>query len=210
MVTSDHIHLLVVDDGDRDMIPRSIQLVAGRTGQQYNQRKARKGAFWEDRYHATAVEGGEHLFRCIVSIDLNMVRAGVVDHPSQWPFCGYNEIQSPGRKNVLINYDKLRELVGVETYDQVKEYHQGWLGECLGDGNNRRDEKRTKSIAVGSKGFVQSVQCLLGVLARGRNVRVAEEAYQLREPSVLYGDHFGGTNEAIGPKNTYYWNVYDE
>jgi putative transposase len=202
MVTSNHIHLLVVDDGDQDMIPRSIQLIAGRTGQEYNQRKTRKGAFWEDQYHATAVEKGEHLFRCIVYIDLNMVRAGVVDHPSQWPFCGYNEIQSPRRKNVLIKYDTLRELVGVETYDQVKEYHQGWLDEYLLDGNNRRDEKWTKSIAVGSKGFVQSVQSLLGALARGRKVRQAAEAYQLREPSALYGDHFGVKDEAIGPKST--------
>ena len=51
--TSNHIHLLVVDDGDRDAIPKAIQLVAGRTGQKYNQRKERKGAYWEDRYHAT-------------------------------------------------------------------------------------------------------------------------------------------------------------
>jgi putative transposase len=34
-------------------------LVAGRTGQEYNQRKWRKGAFWEDRSHATAIESGE-------------------------------------------------------------------------------------------------------------------------------------------------------
>ncbi len=39
MVTSNHVHLLVADDGDRMSIPRSIQLVAGRTGQEYNQRK---------------------------------------------------------------------------------------------------------------------------------------------------------------------------
>jgi putative transposase len=32
VVTSNHIHLVVVDDGDRDTIPKSIQLVAGRTG----------------------------------------------------------------------------------------------------------------------------------------------------------------------------------
>jgi putative transposase len=89
--------------------------VAGRTGQEYNQRKDRKGAFWEDRYHATAIESGEHLLRCIVYIDLNMVRAGIVDHPSQWPFCGYNEIQAPRRKNVLINYEKLRELAAAES-----------------------------------------------------------------------------------------------
>jgi len=42
----------------------------------------RKGAFWEDRYHATAVEKERHLIRCMIYIDLNMVRAGVVDHPS--------------------------------------------------------------------------------------------------------------------------------
>ncbi|MFZ0724160.1 MAG: hypothetical protein WAM61_00085, partial [Desulfobacterales bacterium] len=41
--------------------PRSLQLVAGRTAQEYNDRKGRKGAFWEDRYHATAIEKGEHL-----------------------------------------------------------------------------------------------------------------------------------------------------
>jgi hypothetical protein len=58
MVTSNHIHLLVVDDGDRDVIPNSIQLVAGRTGQEYNQRKDRRGAYWENRYHASAVESG--------------------------------------------------------------------------------------------------------------------------------------------------------
>ena len=67
-VTSNHIHLLVVDDGDRDTIPKSIQLVAGRSAQEYNQRKKRKGVYWEDRYHATAVETGEHLLRCLVCI----------------------------------------------------------------------------------------------------------------------------------------------
>ena len=51
-VTSNHIHLLAQDDYEREVIPRTIQLVAGRTGQEYNHRKKRKGAFWEDRYHA--------------------------------------------------------------------------------------------------------------------------------------------------------------
>ena len=48
-VTSNHIHLLVFDEKGRDVIPKSIKLVAGRTGQEYNLRKVRKGAFWEDR-----------------------------------------------------------------------------------------------------------------------------------------------------------------
>ena len=80
MVTCNHVHLLLKDTGP-NVIARSMQLIAGRAGQEYNERKGRHGAFWEDRYHATAIETDEHLHRCIVYIDLNMVRAGVVEHP---------------------------------------------------------------------------------------------------------------------------------
>jgi putative transposase len=206
-VTSNHIHLLVVGDDDRDVIPNSIKLIAGRTGQEYNQRKKRKGAFWEDRYHATAVEGGEHLFQCLVYIDLNMVRAGVVEHPSEWSFCGYNEIQKPRRKNVLIDYERLRKLLGFETYDRVITYHKGWVEDYLGNGNNIRDEKWTRSIAVGSRGFVNKVKSMLGALASGRKSIEAGESYQLREPSVPYNVHFGGKKSDIGSENTYFWNI---
>ena len=44
IVTSNHIHLLVRDRG-RGEIARSMQLIAGRTAQEYNQRKGRNGAF---------------------------------------------------------------------------------------------------------------------------------------------------------------------
>ena len=206
-VTSNHIHLLVVGDGDRDVIPNSIKLIAGRTGQEFNQRKNRKGAFWEDRYHATAVESGEHLFQCLVYIDLNMVRAGVVEHPSEWSFCGYNEIQKPRRKNVLIDYERLRKLLGFNTYDRLIKDHKGWVEDYLGNGNNIRDEKWTKSIAVGSKGFVDKVKSMLGALALGRKSIEAGESYQLREPSVPYNVHLGAKKSDIASKNTYFWNV---
>ena len=55
LVTSNHIHLLVFDNGN-NRIFSSLQLIAGRVSQEYNQRKGRKGAFWEDRYHATAID----------------------------------------------------------------------------------------------------------------------------------------------------------
>ncbi len=40
MVTSNHIHLLAFDSGGRNVLPDSIKLVAGRTGQEY------KGRTW--------------------------------------------------------------------------------------------------------------------------------------------------------------------
>jgi putative transposase len=66
MVTSNHIHLLIKDTGS-NVIAQSMQLIAGRTAQEYNQRKGKRGAFWEDRYHATTIEIDEHMHRCVWS-----------------------------------------------------------------------------------------------------------------------------------------------
>ncbi len=137
-VTSNHIHMLVMDNNLRDVIPKSIQLVAGRSGQEYNQRKKRKGAYWEDRYHATAIETDQHFLRCLVYIDLNMVRVGAVRHPSEWPFGGYNEIQNPRKKCVLIAYQKLAELSGYESYDRFRDSHKELVDELLKDGIHSR------------------------------------------------------------------------
>ena len=206
-VTSNHIHLLVVDDKDRDVIPNSIKLIAGRTGQEFNQRKNRKGAFWEDRYHATAIEDGDHLLQCLVYIDLNMVRAGVVRHPSEWPHCGYNEIQQPKRKNILINYQRIRKLLGFDTYDRMQIAHKKWVEGRLKNGDNSRDDKWSRSIAVGSRSFVENMKSLMGGMAIGRKNRKAGESYQLRETQIPYNDHFGAKKGEIDTENVYLWNV---
>ena len=206
-VTSNHIHLLVAGGEKRDIIPNSIKLIAGRTGQEFNQRKNRKGAFWEDRYHATAVESGEHLLKCLVYIDLNMVRAGVVNHPSEWPFCGYNEIQQPKKKNILINYKRLAELLGFRSYDEVRFYHRKWVDERLYNGNNVHNDKWTKSIAIGSKEFVEKLKSIMGAMAIGRKSKEVGDSYQLREPAGIYNAYFEAEKDDIAPRNTYLWDV---
>jgi hypothetical protein len=67
IVTSNHIHLLVKDTGSN--VIAGMQLIAGRSAQEYNERKERHGAFWEDRYHASAIEADEHLHRCLAWSD---------------------------------------------------------------------------------------------------------------------------------------------
>jgi REP element-mobilizing transposase RayT len=181
MVTSNHIHLLVRDKGERDVIPNSIQLIAGRTGQEFNQRKNRKGAYWEDRYHATAVETDTHLIQCMVYMDLNMVRAGVVGHPSEWAFSGYNEIQAPRQRYALIDYEGLRDLVNVRGMGDLAEAYRGWVEESIEEERHVRDGKWTESVAVGSEAFVTATKEKLGVKVKGREMIDDDGTYVLRE-----------------------------
>lgn len=207
VVTSNHIHLLVYDREGGNVIPRAIQLVAGKTAQEYNQRKSRNGAFWEDRYHATAVESGDHLCRCLVYIDLNMVRAGVVKHPSEWPFGGYNEIQEPRRKCRLIAHDHLLSLLDLATHGQLQEAHAHWIEEMLKCGKPSREDKWSSSIGVGSQEFVQKVKKELGVRALGRKEVGEGGDFELREPALDYISPFGLENEDIALDNAIFWNT---
>ena len=200
MVTSNHIHLLAFDNGGRNVIPDSIKLTAGRTGQEYNNRKNRKGAFWEDRYHATAVEKNRHLRQCITYIDMNMVRAGVVEHPRQWEFCGYNEIQNPRKRKGIIDFDWLMDLLGFEDYDELKDAHYKWVESAIQTDNCDKENKWTQSIAVGSKTFVEKMKGALGYRARGRKIVCADDKFELREGITPFGNA-----DNLDSENTYLW-----
>ncbi len=185
VVTSNHIHLLVHDRGKGE-IAQSMQLIAGRTAQEYNQRKRRKGAYWEDRYHATAVDTDEYLARCMVYIDLNMVRAGVVKHPADWDTCGFREIQAPPERYAIIDQQKLLGLLGMTEFYQVQDLHRHWVEAALASGEIQRDAAWTQSIAIGGSDFVQGVKAGLGFKAQYRDIAEASDAHVLREPDEIY------------------------
>ncbi len=208
-ITSNHIHLLVRDNGDRNVIPRSIQLIAGRTGQEFNQRKDRRGAFWEDRYHATAIETGQHLARCLVYIDLNMVRAGVVGHPSEYEFCGYNEILEPKERYAIIDYELLMNLLGFKTMVDLSNAYRSWVDDSLRMKSHCRDRKWTESVAVGSEAFVISTHERLGFKVKGRKIVEKNGSYELREPFVSYNGILGHKSEALRLRNVYLWELND-
>jgi putative transposase len=185
IVTSNHIHLLVRDQG-RGEFARAMQLIGGRVGQAFNQRKGRKGAFWEDRYHATAVETGEHLARCLVYIDLNMVRAGVVSHPSEWALSGYREIQSPPERYRVIDQQALLGVLEMRTLEELGRSHRLWGEEALRSGRAERGELWTGALAVGSVNHVERVHEALGVGARTRTIEVMDDRACVREVSPVY------------------------
>lgn len=201
VVTSNHIHLLVKDTGE-GAIAQSMQLVAGRTAQEYNQRKVRQGAFWEDRYHATAIEADEHLHRCLVYIDLNMVRAGVVGHPAEWAHGGYRQIQYPPERYALIDLAALSDLCGFTNVEDFQRAHRQWVEVALARESLKRDERWSEAVAVGSQSFVENVKRELGVKATHRDVDETDGTCVLREPRGAYMAIFSTESSALSSKNT--------
>jgi len=112
--------------------------------------------FWENRYHTTVIESGEHLRRCLLYINLNMVRAGVVKHPGEWVRGGYHEIQSLRRRNTILALDVLAEAVETRGLEEEP----------------RRRER----------GIYRKTRQMLGMRGRSRDAVPVGDACMLREP----------------------------
>jgi REP-associated tyrosine transposase len=136
-----------------------------------------------------------------------MVRAGVVRHPEQWPHGGYNEIQRPRRKNVLIDYEVLGHLSGFNKFDDFQSAHRKWVEAALSDSRMQREGCRTQSIATGSRSYVEAVKNQMGGFAIGRQIRKNAEGFELREPQPAYNGFLEVEKNDIEGKNLYFWNV---
>ena len=206
VVTSNHIHLLVKDTGGA-VIPRSLQLIAGRTGQEYNNRKGRKGAYWEDRYHATAIAADRHLFQCLTYIDLNMVRAGVVYHPKHWLHGGYREIQSPPLRYRIIDLPTLMVLCGASSLSDLQQQLRERVAQGIQGEPSRKEEKWSTSIAIGSDRFIEGVKSSLAVKTQHRPDAMFQQGNTIKEDLVSYRLHYHSKMEVLRGYNGHKWEI---
>ena len=177
--------LVVYGGADRMAIPRSMQLLAGRTAQEFNIRKKRKGASWEDRYHATAVESGAHLRRCMTYTNMNMVRAGAVEHPEEWECAGYHEIRKPPKRYARIDRERLASLLGLPKVDHLAGWQQESFADVFSSEARARCPEWTESLAVGGRDFVENVQTELGIDARHRSVEARNHDAHVRQEGTM-------------------------
>ena len=204
-VTRNHVHLCVYDHGQGE-IARSMQLIQGQVALEYNRRKRRAGAFWHDRYHATAVETGVHALRCCSYIDLNMVRAGVVTHPSTWRWCGYGEILHGRQRFRLIDRPRLAEVIGLDHCDELAAVYGDRMEYVLAHEALEREAWWTEAVAVGDELFVEKVKGMLQQVRQTWELVTSERqdgSVVLKEPACPYRADFsvqnGPVSIRIGP-----------
>jgi putative transposase len=162
VLMSNHFHLLATPE-TADGIPQMMQAVGRRYVRFFNRRQARTGTLWEGRYRSTLIQAERYLLACMVYIDLNPVRAGMVDAPASYPWSSHGYYVS-GRSDRLVTPHPIwwelgntpfareaayRELVnaGLSTAQQQALADSALRGWALGDAEyvadlQRRTERR--------------------------------------------------------------------
>jgi len=156
MATCNHIHLLLWAKRAAD-VSQALQFLQGSAAGDYNRRKGRQGAFWAGRYHPTLVETGSHLSRCLLYIDLNMVRAGRVGHPRDWWASGFRELSGNHRRNRIIDRPRLLNCLGVVDRDAFEPWYLATIEQEVARGYFAREPWWSRAVAVGSEEWVAGV-----------------------------------------------------
>jgi REP-associated tyrosine transposase len=91
----------------------------------YNQRHNRRGTLWGERFKSVIVENGETLINCLAYIDLNPLRAGIVDRPEEyrWNSLGYH-IQTSNQDNFLSTDFGLKEFNVKSENERIRRYRR--------------------------------------------------------------------------------------
>ncbi len=88
VLMSNHFHLLATPQS-AEGLPKMMQAVGRSYVRYFNDTHTRSGTLWEGRYKSTVIQSDRYLLACMVYIDLNPVRAGMVAQPQDYPWSSH-------------------------------------------------------------------------------------------------------------------------
>ena len=113
-----------------------IKEVKERFSRWYNKKHSRKGTLWMSRFKSVLVENGDALRAISAYIDLNPVRAGLVEDPKDYRWCGYAEAVAgvrEGRRGLCRVMGK-----SVDSWHKHGSWYRCWL---MIDGKEVEEDK---------------------------------------------------------------------
>ncbi len=120
---TNHIHLLLTPE-DGSGCSLMMRDLARRYASYFNRRYARTGQLWEGRFRSCLVDSAAYVLGCYRYIELNPVRARMVDQPAAHPWSSYAG-NAGSRVDPLLTphaeYAALSEQPGMRTraYEQL-------------------------------------------------------------------------------------------
>ena len=122
----------------------------------YNKKVGRKGTLWEDRFWSNLLEDSAAvLTKVAYYIDCNAVRAGIVERPEDYKWCGYAQAHAGHKtaQKALAGIFRCEELEWAEA-----ERRYGWMLRRVSDTPAVRleaqDEIFWRALAIGSRRFI--------------------------------------------------------
>jgi putative transposase len=157
---TNHLHLLV-SSASPDGPGKLMQSVCLRYTQWVNRKCNRTGTLWEGRYRSCPTQQETYFLACSRYIELNPVRAGMVNHPAAYPWTSYRA-NAHGENNSLVKPHPVYDSLG-PTPETRQEAYRGLFENDLEPELLTAIRKATNgNFALGNKVFSQKMAEILG------------------------------------------------
>ena len=126
---TNHVHLVIDPGDDREHLSLLMKRLAGRQTRYVNAMKQRSGSLWEGRFKSSPVQADAYLQACCRYVELNPMRAGMVDDPAsyRWSSCP----AKVGRiKQSWLDLDPFYLSLGKSVAQRAEKYAI-WLREAI-------------------------------------------------------------------------------
>ncbi|MDO5625248.1 MAG: transposase [Pseudomonadota bacterium] len=155
VLMDNHIHLLLTPD-TAEGLPRLMQAVGRHYVGWFNRRHGRSGTLWEGRYRSALIEAERYLLACMVYIDLNPVRAGMVAAAADFGWSSHAALLGQ-RQDPLLTPHPLYWALGNTPFARERAY-----AELVAAGLAARQQADIRKAvhsgwALGGEGFVQTL-----------------------------------------------------
>ena len=155
VLMTNHVHLLLTPS-DPASVPDMIKRVAQSHAQYINWRYRRTGSVWEGRYKAAHVESETYLLVCQRYVDLNPVRAGMVQVAGEYRWSSYRS-NAEGRANPLVTPHPLYTALGKDAASR-QQYYRKLCEQPLTEKDVRRIREATNAgFGVGRQEFLKRI-----------------------------------------------------
>ncbi|KAF0192040.1 MAG: transposase [Gammaproteobacteria bacterium] len=121
VLMTNHVHVLATPS-DREGIIRMMQYVGRRYVPYIHFQYGSSGTLWEGRYKASLVQEDDYLLTCMRYIELNPVRAKMVNHPREYRWSSYRS-NAEGRDDPMLTPHKVY-LALAKSANQRKEAYR--------------------------------------------------------------------------------------
>ncbi len=163
---TNHVHLLMTPATDT-AISQVMQALGRKYVQYFNYRYQRTGTLWEGRFKASLIEAEAYLLTCYRYIELNPVRAAMVDHPAGYPWSSYHHNAS-GKADDLVAEHPLYGQLAADPRDRQAAYRALFSAHIPMGTVEVIRAAANKDWALGNNRFCERIESLLGRQAAPR------------------------------------------
>ena len=160
VLMTNHVHLLL--SADDSAAPGAMMKALGQRYVQYvNRVYRRSGTLWEGRYRSCLAQDETYLLICQRYIELNPVRAGMVEHPGEYRWSSYRA-NAQGEMSRLLSHHPVYLSLGSDETERQANYRELFRHELEPGVVDAIRGATNGNFALGNERFCAQITAALG------------------------------------------------